>query len=425
VVPNVLNDEELGPAPAVPGPVITDDQLDRAVQATYVVFAGSGFAFANWASRIPQVRQHFHLQPSTLGLVLLTIAIGAVLSLPLSGPLIAWLGPQRAVSISAVLLSAGLAIVATGYLVGLPTVIVGLFAFGVATGVWDVAANVHGGVVERHLGRSIMPRFHAGWSLGTVAGAIVGAIVVAVHLPVTVHLAVVAVVVAFVVPRATTRFLPRVEEPPENATPSRPDQREPARPAHRTVLRAWLEPRTLAIGAFVLAFAFAEGTANDWSSLAAIDGYHVPAAVGTLVFATFLAAMTAGRWFAPFFLDRYGRVPVVRLLGVVAIAGVTLFVFGAVVPFAFVGALLWGLGTSVGFPLGMSAGGDEPDHAAGRVSVIASVGYCAFLAGPPLVGFLADQVTILRALISVAVLLAAALVIAPVVRAPRLATPTT
>jgi MFS family permease len=415
----VLNDEELGDTNAVSTLARTDDRLSRAVRATFIAFAGSGFAFANWAARIPQVRQHFHLQPSTLGLVILAIAAGSVVSLPLSGPLIAWLGPRRAVSMTAVVLSAGLAIVAIGYLVGLAIVVAGLFVFGWANGIWDVAANVHGGAVEGRLGRSIMPRFHAGWSLGTVAGAVVGAVAVAVHLPVTLHLAVVAVLVALVVPRAASHFLPSADQPAETATAGAPGQPDRERPAHRTVLRAWLEPRTLAIGAFVLAFAFAEGTANDWSSLAAIDGYHLAAALGTLVFATFLAAMTAGRWFAPIFLDRYGRVPVARLLGLVAITGVLLFVFGPAVPFAFAGALLWGAGTSVGFPLGMSAGGDEPELAPGRVSVIASVGYCAFLAGPPLVGFLGDQVTILRALTSVAVLLAVALVLAPVVRPPR------
>ncbi len=351
--------------------------------------------------------------------MLLSIAAGSVVALPLSGPLIAWLGPRRTVSITAVLLSAGLVTVAIGYAVGLATVVAGLFVFGLANGAWDVAMNIHGGTVERHLGRSILPRFHAGWSFGTVGGAIVGAIAVAVHLPVTAHLVIVAVLVAVVVPRAARQFLPVADQSEANSAASADDPTRQDRQGHRTVLRAWLEPRTLAIGAFVLAFAFAEGTANDWSSLAVIDGYHVPAAVGTLVFATFLAAMTAGRWFSPVFLDRYGRVPVVRLLGVIAIAGVLLFVFGPAVPFAFVGALLWGAGTSVGFPLGMSAGGDEPNLAAGRVSVIASIGYCAFLAGPPLVGFLGNQLTVLHALTSVAVLLAIAVVIAPVVRPPR------
>ena len=409
---------EVGAGQAVSTFGPTEERLRQAVRATYVAFIGSGFAFATWASRIPQVREHFHLQPSTLGLVLLAIAAGSVVSMPLSGPVISRFGPQKVVSAMAVLFGAGLAIVAIGYLVGLPMVVLGLFVFGLANGTWDVAMNVHGTAVERNLGRSIMPRFHAGWSMGTVVGAVVGAVAVAVHLPVTVQLLVVAVLVAVVVPHAARRFLTVLDQPTGTATRGSPDDPGQERQVHRNVLRAWLEPRTLAIGAFVLAFAFAEGAANDWTSLAAIDGYHLSPALGTLVFATFLAAMTAGRWFSPIFLDRHGRVPVARFLGLLAIAGVALFVFGVSVAFAFCGALLWGLGTSVGFPLGMSAGGDDPDLAAGRVSVIASVGYCAFLGGPPLVGFLGDQVTVLRALISVAVLLAVAVVIAPVVRAP-------
>ena len=79
-----------------------------------------------------------------------------------------------------------------------------------------------------------------------------------------------------------------------------------------SALTAWKEPRTLLIGLFVLAFAFAEGAGNDWISVAAIDGHHVSPAYGTLAFAAFLTAMTVGRWFGPGLLDRYGRTPVVR-----------------------------------------------------------------------------------------------------------------
>jgi predicted MFS family arabinose efflux permease len=181
---------------------------------------------------------------------------------------------------------------------------------------------------------------------------------------------------------------------------------------------AWTEPRTLLIGVFVLAFAFAEGTGNDWISIAVIDGYHARAVVGTLAFALFLAAMTAGRWVGPRLLDRYGRVPVVRGVSVLAVAGLALFVFGGWTPLAFVGALLWGCGVSLGFPVGMSAGADDPARAAARVSVIASIGYCAFLAGPPLIGFLGQQFTVLRALTAVAVLLAVAALVAGNVRPP-------
>jgi MFS family permease len=172
----------------------------------------------------------------------------------------------------------------------------------------------------------------------------------------------------------------------------------------------------LLIGVFVLAFAFTEGAGIDWISVATIDGYGAPATVGTLVFATFLAAMTLGRWFGPGLLDRYGRVPVVRALAAISLAGLLLFVFGAAVPLAFAGALLWGLGASLGFPVGMSAAADDPARAAARVSVTASIGYCAFLGGPPLIGFLGDHFTVRNGLIAVAVLLGVATLIAGAIR---------
>jgi len=117
-------------------------------------------------------------------------------------------------------------------------------------------------------------------------------------------------------------------------------------------------------------------------------------------------------------LDRYGRVPVVRTLGCVGLVGLLLFVFAPVTPLAFAGAVLWGVGISLGFPVGMSAAADDPARAAGRVSVVASIGYCAFLGGPPLVGFLGDHLSVLRALITVAVLLGVAAVTATAIREP-------
>ena len=108
--------------------------------------------------------------------------------------------------------------------------------------------------------------------------------------------------------------------------------------------------------------------------------------------------------------------PVVRVLAVPSRAGSALFVFGTHIVVAFAGALLWGLGASLGFPVGMSAAADEPSRAAPRVSVVASIGYCAFLGGPPLIGFLGDQVTVQKGLIAVAVLLGVALAVAGAIR---------
>lgn len=398
----------------------TTEQLGAATKATYVVFAGSGFAFASWAARIPQVRTHLHLDPSRLGLVLFSIAVGSVIALPLSGPLVARIGPRRAVASMALLLSVGLAIVSIGYLVGVPLLVVGLFLLGMANGFWDVSMNVHAAAVEQLLGRSIMSRFHAGFSLGTVTGALVGTVMVAIGVPVSAHLLGVAVLEAIAVPLATRRFLPDVPQAgaPAPSTSSGPQDTAGATPPRRSSLAPWLEPRTLLVGVMVLAFAFAEGAGGDWISVSVIDHHHAIAAIGTLTFAMFLAAMTAGRWFGPPLLDRFGRVAVLRTTAVVAVVGLVLFVFGPDTPVAVVGAMLWGLGSSLGFPVGMSAGADEPAYAAGRVSVIASIGYCAFLGGPPLIGFLGNRYTVSHALLVVAVLLTVAGVVAGATRPP-------
>src|SRR6476646_4728228 len=149
--------------------------LRRATAAVYVVFILSGFAFASWASRIPQVRDALGLSPRGLGLVLLAIAMGSVVSMPLAGVVVARLGPARTVAIMAVVAAVGMATAAVGYRVGVVPVVVGLFLLGVGNGTWDVAMNVEGADVEQRLGRAIMPRFHAGFSIGTVVGALIGA----------------------------------------------------------------------------------------------------------------------------------------------------------------------------------------------------------------------------------------------------------
>jgi predicted MFS family arabinose efflux permease len=377
----------------------------RATKAVYAVFLLSGFAFANWASRIPSIRDALELSPSSLGLVLLAIAAGSVLSMPLSGLVVRRIGTARTVGAMSLVAAAGLATVGLGHQVGMLPVVIGLFGFGAGNGTWDVAMNVEGSAVEQKLGRAIMPRFHAGFSVGTVAGALLGAAMVAVGVPVSVHLLAVAAIVALVGQVAIRGFLP---DPPEDS------HVEP----RRSPLVAWTEPRTLLIGLFVFAAAFTEGTGNDWLAVATIDGYGVSPALGTLTFALFLAAMTLGRWFGPGLIDRHGRATIVRLFGLLALVGLALLVWSPVFPVAMAGAVLWGLGAALGFPVGMSAAGDEPEHAAARVSVVATMGYLAFLAGPPLIGFLGEYTGTLRALTLTGGLVAVGLLVSGVLRAP-------
>ena len=381
-------------------------QVTAAGRGVYVAFLGAGFAFASWASRIPQVRDRLELDPAALGLVLLALATGSVVGLPLAGTVIARFGSRRTVVAMSLVLAAALGVIAVGSVTTVAVLVAGLFVMGLSNGAWDVAMNVQGAVVERHLGRATMSRFHAGFSLGTVAGALLGAAMVALGVGVPAHLAGVAVLVAVVVPVAVRGFVSDVHVDADGA------------PAPKgSALTAWREPRTWLIGVVVLAFSFAEGTANDWLGVALIDDHGTSETAGTLGFALFLTAMTLVRWFGGGLLDRYGRVPVIRLLAGLAVVGLLLFVLGSP-GLAFIGALLWGAGASLGFPTGMSAAADEPAAAAARVSVVASIGYCAFLAGPPLIGLLGQQVTVLRALTVVAVLLGTAALAAGALERP-------
>jgi MFS family permease len=398
--------------------VYPDSRVAQARDAVYVVFTAAGFAFASWAARIPQVRDQLRVTPGVLGLILLSTAIGSTIAMPLSGLVITRIGERRTVQVMSLISALGLATVAVGYQHGIPLVVAGLFLFGFGMGNWDVAMNVQAAAVEQALGRSIMPKFHAGWSIGTVAGAGLGAIMVVAGVPVTVHLLAVAAAVAVAVPVATRRFLPHARVPDLAAADlapadlAAPDLATP--PVPRSPLRAWTEPRTLLIGLFVLCMAFTEGTGNDWLSLGVIGGYHAAPVLGTLALATFLAAMTIGRWFGPRFIDRFGRVRMLRAGAATALAGLLLIVFGQFLPVALGGAVLLGLGTSLGFPVGLSAAADDPRYAAGRVSTASSIGYVAFLAGPPVVGFVGDHVGVLHALSVAGVVLVLAFLLGPV-----------
>ncbi len=181
---------------------------------------------------------------------------------------------------------------------------------------------------------------------------------------------------------------------------------------------AWLEPRTVAIGLMVLAFTLAEGSAGDWLALALVDGYDARHFVGVAGFGLFVTSMTTGRLVGPVALDRFGRVPVLLASAAAAFTGLLLVITTGQPVVAAVGIVVWGLGAALGFPVGMSAAADDPRRAARRVSVVSTVGYGAFLAGPPLLGFVGNQVGTLDSLYVVVAALVPAAMLVMAVRSP-------
>ena len=170
----------------------------------------------------------------------------------------------------------------------------------------------------------------------------------------------------------------------------------------------------------VLCFAVAEGSANDWLSLALIDGYDVRA-LGRRRRLRRVRDRDDRRagWRARSVLDRFGRAPVLWATAAAAALGIVLVVVGDHVLLVGLGIVVWGLGASLGFPVGMSAAADEPARAAARVSVVSTIGYGAFLAGPPLLGALGDEVGTLDSLLVVAALMGPAMLAVFATRRPR------
>mgnify|MGYP001823234029 CR=1 FL=1 len=402
-----------------------DDRVRRAARSVFFVFALNGFVFASWVSRLPAVREQLDLTPGEMGLVLLVGAAGALVALPLTGLLVDKVGSANATRIAAAACSAGLIVAAVAVGAG-STTRVAISSFGAAMGVgaWDVAMNIQGGAVEHRFGRALMPRLHAGFSLGAVGGAGAGVLAASAGFSVTAQVVTTSALAAVATLIIVGGYLPDAAGSGPHGVPQpNGDPQVEASPGN--AFSAWSERRTVLLGLVVLAAALTEGGANDWLAIAVVDGFDTSEAVGAMAFGAFVAAMTGMRLVGTRLLDRFGRVAVLRVSAGCALVGLVVFGVAPGLPLAMAGALVWGLGTALGFPVGMSAASDDPAHAAARVSVVASIGYIAFLGGPPLLGMLADHLGYRPALMVIAGPLVVGLVLASAARPVEVGEPET
>lgn len=381
----------------------TGPQLKAAAGATFLVFGINGLVFASWAARIPAVTDILHITAGQMGTLLLCVAVGSLIALPTAGFVVGKIGTANAVrSAGLVAAAAGVGVALSLMAESIPATAIALFFFGIGIGLWDVSQNIEGADVEHRLGRTIMPQFHAAFSGGAFVGALIGAGLSTLGVGLPVHLLVIAGVVAVLTTVAPRYFLPHLPV----AAPVDGDP-HPARGRS-----AWRDARTLLIGVVVLGATLTEGAGNDWIAKAAVDGLGAEQSTGALLFAAFVLAMTAMRFFGGRAIDVYGRVAVLRASMAAAAAGLCLFVFAGTIWVAAAGAVLWGIGAALAFPIGMSAAADDPGKAAARVSVVSTLGYIAFLAGPPLLGYLGDATGIRTALLAIGVPILVALVLA-------------
>jgi MFS family permease len=386
--------------------------------AVFVLFFVAGLGLATWVSRIPTVRDDLALRTDQVGLLIFGLSAGSVLGLLCAVWLLATLGARRALATGIGISSTGLLFVGVAATLwgSAPLAFAALLLVGFGMGATDVMMNVEGAAVERELGVTLMPLLHACFSLGTVAGALLGAGAAGLGLSVGWHLGLVAAL-AITAAIIAVRFLHLRSAHTEATDPGAGTAGRPAwRERMRTSLSVWRDSGILLIGVIVLGMTFAEGSASDWLALAVVDGHGQSDATGALVFGVFVSAMTVGRVVGGPVLDRFGRVPVLRACSVLGVVGLLLVILAPTVWLLVIGTVLWGLGASLGFPVGMSAAADDTANAAARVSAVAMIGYFAFLVGPPALGLIGEHLGILNALYVIVVLMALAGLAAPAAR---------
>jgi MFS family permease len=372
---------------------ITGRSPSAARLAVLGIFFLSGFGFASWAVRIPAVQEKLGLGEGLLGVALLGMSVGSLVSMPLAGWIVSRLGSRLVVGATALAYSLALPLLAIAP--SLALLLPALALVGAATGSLDVSMNAQAVAVEKGQGRPIMSSFHAAFSLGGLAGAAAGGAVAAAGVGVAPHLAGVAGVslVAFVI--AYGQMLPAGVDRGEGGDP------------------AYARPTRALAGLGVISFCvlLGEGAMADWSAVYLNGTLGTGPGLAAAGFAAFSATMVAGRLLGDRLIARFGPVALVRAGGAVSALGLGVSLTVAQPVAALVGFGCAGLGFSIIFPAALSAAG-RAKSAGPAIAAVATTGYFGFLVGPPSIGFAAEAVGLGGALFIVVALGAAIVLLA-------------
>jgi len=361
----------------------------RARWVATAVFAANGLLFGSWVPRIPDVRLELGLTSGSLGVALLAPAVGSLLSMPLAGAAASRYGSAAATRASFMLFS--LVPFLIGLAPNLPLLWLALFSWGIGFGALDVTMNAQGVTVERARGRSTLSSFHAAFSFGGLLGAVLGSLGAAWSVPVAAQLAATSLVLLALILPFTGWLLPD-RDTADAGTP----------------LFARPSGRLLVLGIAAFAALVCEGAAADWSAVYLRADLGSSPGLAGAGFVAFSVTMTIGRLAGDGLNNRFGAgrtLPVLAALGSLGLAGGLL---AATPALAVVGFALLGLGLSCMVPVLFSAAGDGSGPSGPAIAAVSTCGYVGFIAGPALIGGLAELTSLPAALWLLPVLTAVA-----------------
>ena len=367
--------------------------------AVAVVFAVNGALYGAWATRVPWIKDRLDLSAGELGIALGAIALGAILAMPLAGAWAAHAGSLRATRVWALAFCC-----ATPLLVLAPAygwLVAGAALLGACAASLDVSMNAHGVLVEERLGRPVLSGMHAAFSGGGLAGAATGAAVAGAEIDARTHLLVAAAIGLSLI-AAAWRGLAGAGE----------GRAEAGHRFARPTGALW------ALGALAFCCLLAEGAAADWSAVYVDEDLAAGAGTAGLAYACFSACMLVGRLAGDRLAEAYGSVRLLRVGGAVAGTGLAVALMVSAPVAALLGFAALGLGLSVVVPVVFRSAAALPGQAgAPALAAVSTVGYAGFLAGPPLVGALAEATSLPVALGLVAACAAAPVALSGAARA--------
>ncbi|MDK9498126.1 MFS transporter [Streptomyces katrae] len=378
----------------------------RGAAALYAVFFLNGIVLASWAPRIPQVKEQLGLSDGLLGTALLGVALGSVPAMPAAGLLVNRFGSRPVARCAALVYAPAIAL--PGLAGSLTELLLGLAVLGASVGALDVAMNAHAVDLERRTGRARLSSFHGLFSAGALAGALLGTAAAAGGVGVRTQFTVSAVVGVAAAGLAVAALHPAAPPPP------------PPPRGRGGGHRGGGAGRLLPLSALGLCVLLVEGVMTDWSSVYLADSLGAgpgPAGAG---YAAFALAMTAGRLGGDRAAGRFGPVHVVRWGALSSTAGALVALLSGHPAVSVAAFCVVGLGISASFPLVVGGASRIPGAPAGTaVATVSTTGYFAFLAGPPLIGFLASHSSLRTALFLVPALALAAAALAAALPAPE------
>lgn len=371
-------------------------------------FALDGFLFGNWVVCVPQVKAQVGASSGGLGLALLGISLGAVVTMMLTAKLCSRFGSRAITVLSATLMSA--AVMLPAHMTSVASLGASLLVFGAGFGGLNVAINSLAVDIVGRAGRPMMPSFHAAFSFGGLAGSVVGGVIASV-LSASAHLTAVGVfglAVTGVLSSYLLRSRPLAPAPPQAPATQREGNAARERWAGR--------PRQLVAVFGVIAFcsAYGEGALADWGALHLHADLHASIGLAAAGYAAFSAAMVVGRSSGTWLLSHAGRTVVLTGGALTAAVGMLVAALVPVLPIAILGFMVVGLGLANLFPAAVGQAGALMGPSG--VAAASTIGYGGLLAGPPIIGFLAERTTLPAALTTISLLATVAAAVAVLAR---------